>query len=90
MKKIADYFYQENDTIWAERYGYTDYKISIETDEGDTWYVVSEENGSNADAYNTLEEAMDAILQAWENEDEEELPCEEPDNIYNLGLVGMF
>lgn len=91
MKKIVEYFYQENPTtIWAERYGHTDYKISVENDEEDTWYVVSDEFGNDADAYDTLEEAMTAVLNAWENEDEEEPPYEEPDNIYNLGLVGMF
>lgn len=89
MKKIADYFYQEDNTIWAERYGYTDYKISIENDEEDTYYVVSDEFGRDEDAYDTLEEAMNAIFNAWEKEDEEETPYEE-DNIYNLGLVGMF
>lgn len=87
---MENYFIQANpNTIYAERYGYADYTIIIEKDEKDTYYVVFDETGWELDCYDTLEEAKQAVLNAWENE-ESPLDFNEPDNIWSLGLINLF
>lgn len=89
---MENYFTQtDSRTIWGEKFNRETYKISIENDGKDTYYVVSDESGWELDCYDTLEEAKEAVLNAWENEEEESPLFEnEPDSIWSLGLVGMF
>lgn len=89
MKK---YFTQIGNTIYAEWYGHEDYTISVENDGEESYFIVSDSTGLATDGYNSLEEAKQAILNAWENEDEDEErePEFERDSIYSLGLTSLF
>lgn len=59
-------------------------------DDGDHYFSVIDETGFCVDCFGTQEEAMNAVQAAWENYDEDGESPLSPDDIYSLGLVGMF
>lgn len=59
-------------------------------DGGDHYFSVVDETGFCVDCFDTQEEAINAVKTAWENCNEDEESPLPPDDIYSLGLIGMF
>lgn len=84
MEKIIKRISLEND-------GYPTFIVEeVLEDDGDHYFSVADETGFCVDCFDTQEGAINAVKTAWENCDEEEESPLPPDDIYSLGLIGMF